>query len=54
MNYYFLLFIFEIIIKLTKIKYITKTNIYHIFNQIRLILYKEKNLTGFIIKYDNY
>jgi hypothetical protein len=44
----------EIITRLTKVKFITKINIRHVFNRIRIIIEKNEELTIFITKYDNY
>jgi hypothetical protein len=53
-NRYWLSLIAEIIARLTKIKFITKINIRHTFNRIRMIIEKDEKLTIFITKYDNY
>jgi hypothetical protein len=53
-NRYSFSLIAEVIARLIKIKFITKINIRHVFNRIRMITQENEKLTIFITKYDNY
>jgi hypothetical protein len=53
-NRYSLSFIAKIIARLTKTKYITKIDIRHVFNRIKMIIEKNEKSITFITKYENY
>jgi hypothetical protein len=53
-NRYSLSLILEIMTRLIKTQLITKIDIRHVFNKIRMIIKKDKELITFIIKYENY